>query len=119
MSQVYAPDYFPERLVLLSASGDLSLLDEKLAVLRTYTPQNHQPSALLKHFLFPSPSCSFLSPHVASAYGAVSVSFLRSGEILRLNVVGMDGQTINSLGECVLPVEDHVRFLSTKRQVVA
>ncbi|KAM5534801.1 hypothetical protein V8D89_011517 [Ganoderma adspersum] len=103
---VYAPGYLPERIVLTSISGDLSLLDEELKVLRTYTPQNHQPSTLLKHFLFPSPSCTFLPSHTASTCGAVSVSFLRSGDVLRLHVVGIDEETITSLGECVLPVED-------------
>ncbi|KAI1796095.1 hypothetical protein LXA43DRAFT_652845 [Ganoderma leucocontextum] len=106
VSHVYAPECLPENLVLVSASGDLSLLDEDLRVLRACTPQNHQSSALLKHFLFPSSSCSFLPPHTASTYGGISVSFLRSGDVLRLDVVGMDGETITSLGECVLPVED-------------
>ena len=98
--------------MLTSTSGDLSLLNEELKVLRTYTPQNHQPSTLLKHFLFPSPSCTFLPSHTASACGAVSVSCLRSGDVLRLHVVGIDEATITSLGECVLPVEDTVRCVS-------
>ncbi len=117
MRHVYAPEYLSERLVLVSASGDLSLLDEELRVLQTFTLQNHQQSTLLGQFLFPSPSCSFLAPHTASTHGAVLVSFLRSGDVLRLNVVGMDGETITSLGECVLPVEDTVRFVSSGRQM--
>ncbi|EJF62319.1 hypothetical protein DICSQDRAFT_58264 [Dichomitus squalens LYAD-421 SS1] len=103
---VYAPDYLPRSVVLVSAAGDVSLADEELQILRTHTPQNHQPSTLLKHFLFPSAACTFLSSHSASSYDAVSVSFLRSGDVFRLGIVGMGGEIITSLGECVLPVEE-------------
>ena len=49
--------------------------------------------------------------HSASPYSAVSVSLLRSGDVIRISVVGINAETITSLGECVLPVEEAVRTL--------
>ena len=95
--------------MLVSAAGDISLADKELQISRTHTPQNHQSSTLLKHFLFSSAASTFLPSHSASSYSAVSVSLLRSGDVIRISVVGVDGETITSLGECVLPVEEAVR----------
>ncbi|KAI0722363.1 hypothetical protein C8T65DRAFT_704869 [Cerioporus squamosus] len=106
VAHIYAPDYLPSRIVLVSATGEVSVAEEELRVQRTCTPQNHQPSTLVKHFLFPAASCSFLPSHTTLPYTAVSVSFLRSGDVLRVNVVGVAEENVNLLGECVVPTEE-------------
>lgn len=76
----------------------------------TFTPQNQQASTLLEHFLFPSSTCSFLSPHVAASHRAVLSLFLKIGDISRVAIVGIseDG-SLSSLGESALPMEETVR----------
>ncbi len=98
-------------IVLVSATGEVSVVDEELRIQRTYTPQNHQPNTLVKHFLFPAASCSFLPSHTISPYSVVSVSFLRSGDVLRLDVVGIAEENVNLLGECVVPTDETVSVL--------
>ncbi|TFK94274.1 hypothetical protein K466DRAFT_476809 [Polyporus arcularius HHB13444] len=106
VAHIYAPDYLPSYIVLVSATGEVSVADEELQVQRTCTPHNHQPSTLVKHFLFPAASCSFLPSHTTAPYSAVSVSFLRSGDVLRLDVVGIAEENVNLLGECVVPTDE-------------
>ncbi|KAI9000727.1 hypothetical protein BD414DRAFT_526173 [Trametes punicea] len=107
VSHIYAPEYLDEAEILVGSAGEVSIVDKELRVQHTFTPQNQQASTLLKHFLFQPSACSFLSPHAASSYSAISVSFLRSGDIARVSVVGLteDG-SINSLGECGIPIEE-------------
>ncbi|KAI0355300.1 hypothetical protein OH77DRAFT_316034 [Trametes cingulata] len=107
VSHIYAPDYLPEAAVLVGPAGQVSVADGELRVQHTFTPQNQQPTTLLKHFLFHSAACTFLPSSSASTHNAVSISFLRSGDVLRLEVVGIaeDG-SLASLGECALPVEE-------------
>ncbi|KAI0650437.1 hypothetical protein C8Q79DRAFT_1083841 [Trametes meyenii] len=107
VSHIYAPDYLPNISLFAGPAGQLSVADEELRVQHTYAPQNHQASALLKHFLFPSTACLFLPLASTSSHNAISLSFLRSGEITRASVVGIaeDG-SLNSLGECAIPIEE-------------
>lgn len=84
------------------------MADEELQEFKSTAPQNHQPSTLLRHFLFPAASCSFLSTHTTASLRAVSVSFLRSGDVLRLNLVGVDDENAIALGECVVPIDESV-----------
>ena len=105
---IYAPTYLPSHVVLVSPTGEVSVADEELQVRHTITPQNNQPSKLVKHFLFPAASCSFLPAHTISSCSVVSVSFLQSGKVLRVNVVGIAEETVSSLGECVVPTEENV-----------
>ncbi|KAI0776156.1 hypothetical protein BD413DRAFT_261764 [Trametes elegans] len=107
VTHIYAPEYLPEAVILAGPDGQTSVVDKAIAVQHTLAPQNQQASTLLKHFLFDSATCTFLSPHAASSHRAVSVSFLRSGDIARVSVVGVseDG-ALSSIGECSLPVEE-------------
>ncbi|KAI0652881.1 hypothetical protein C8Q70DRAFT_1059801 [Cubamyces menziesii] len=107
VAQIYAPEYLEDNEVFVGPAGEVSAADKDLRVQHTFTPQNHQASTLLKHFLFQSSSCTFLPPHSTSSQSAVSVSFLRSGDVSRVSVVGIseDG-SLQSLGECVVPVEE-------------
>ncbi|RPD66864.1 hypothetical protein L226DRAFT_549593 [Lentinus tigrinus ALCF2SS1-7] len=106
VAHIHAPDYLPSHVVLVSATGEVSVADAELEVQRTCTPQNNQPSTLVKHFLFPAASCSFLPSYTTSSYRAVSVSFLRSGDVLRVSVVGVAEENVTYLGECVVPTEE-------------
>ncbi|KAI0375953.1 hypothetical protein BV20DRAFT_985175 [Pilatotrama ljubarskyi] len=106
VSHIYAPEYLPDSAVLAGPSGEVSVADGELRVQHTFTPQNQQPTTLLKHFLFHSNACTFLPPSRALAHSAISVSFLRSGDVMRLGVVGiMEDGNLSSLGECALPIE--------------
>lgn len=110
VSHIYAPEYLPDAAVLVGSAGQVSVADKELRVQHTFTPQNQQASTLLKHFLFPSSTCSFLSPHVAASHRAVLSLFLKSGDISRVAIVGVseDG-SLSSLGESALPMEETVR----------
>ncbi|KAI0677249.1 hypothetical protein C8Q78DRAFT_1088267 [Trametes maxima] len=107
VSHIYAPGYLPNTSILVGPGGQLSVADEELGVQHTSAPQNHQASTLLRHFLFPSVACTFLPPSSISSYNAISLSFLRSGEISRVSMVGVaqDG-SLNILGECVIPIDE-------------
>ncbi|EIW61588.1 uncharacterized protein TRAVEDRAFT_69910 [Trametes versicolor FP-101664 SS1] len=107
VSHIYAPEYLPDAAVLVGPAGQVSVADKELRVQHTFTPQNQQASTLLKHFLFPSSTCSFLSPHVAASHRAVLSLFLKSGDISRVAIVGIseDG-SLSSLGESALPMEE-------------
>ncbi|KAI0638487.1 hypothetical protein C8Q77DRAFT_1091361 [Trametes polyzona] len=107
VSHIYAPEYLADTTVLVGPTGQVTTLDEELRVRHTSTPQNHQATTLLKHFLFQSSACSFLPPPAAASCSAVSVSFLRSGDIPRISVVGVTEEGgLNTLGESALPVEE-------------
>ncbi|KAH9855045.1 hypothetical protein C2E23DRAFT_867127 [Lenzites betulinus] len=107
VSHIYAPEYLPDHEVLVGPHGQLTVVDAELRTQHTFTPQIQQTSNLLKHFLFHSPTCSFLPPHSLSSSSAISVSFLRSGDVTRVSVVSVteDG-SLSSLGECSLPVDE-------------
>ncbi|KAH9899554.1 hypothetical protein C8Q73DRAFT_639326 [Cubamyces lactineus] len=107
VTQIYAPEYLQDAEVLVGPAGEVSVADRDLHVQHTSTPQNHQASTLLKHFLFQSSACTFIPSHSTSSHSAVSVSFLRSGDVSRVSVVGVseDGNS-QSLGECVVPVDE-------------
>ncbi|KAI0331319.1 hypothetical protein GY45DRAFT_1336311 [Cubamyces sp. BRFM 1775] len=107
VAQIYAPEYLRDAEVLVGPAGEVSVADKDLHVQHTFTPQNHQASKLLKNFLFQSSTCTFLPPHSTSSLSSVSVSFLRSGNVSRVSVVGVseDG-SLQTLGECAVPVEE-------------
>ncbi|KAI9064835.1 hypothetical protein FKP32DRAFT_1665671 [Trametes sanguinea] len=118
-SHIYAPDYLEDTEVIVGPAGEVSVADEELRVQDTFTPQNQQATTLVKHFLFQSSACPFLSPHTASTHSAVSVSFLRSGDVLRVSVLGVTEEgKLDSLGECAVPVEETVRAQSPSTRPV-
>ncbi|KAI0751088.1 hypothetical protein C8Q80DRAFT_1099341 [Daedaleopsis nitida] len=106
IAHIYASDCIPDRVVLVSSTGGVSIADEELRVHQTASPQHQLPSTLVKHFLFPANSCSFLASHSTAAHRAISVSVLRSGDVLRLNVIGISVESLSFLGECAVPVEE-------------
>ncbi|KAI0832732.1 hypothetical protein BC628DRAFT_1309590 [Trametes gibbosa] len=107
ISYIYAPEYLQDRAVLAGPDGQVTVLDAELRMLHTFAPQNQQASTLLKHFLFQKAACTFIPPHSISSTSAVSVSFLRSGDVMRVSVVRIaeDG-SLSSLGESSLPVDE-------------
>ncbi|KAI0774562.1 hypothetical protein C8Q74DRAFT_1438657, partial [Fomes fomentarius] len=106
VAHLYAPEYLPDREIFVSSAGEVSLANEELRVVRTFTPQNQQVSTLVKHVLFPAASCTLLPSHAIANHAAISVSFLRSGEVLRFSVVGVAQEELTALAECVVPVEE-------------
>ncbi|OSD04539.1 hypothetical protein PYCCODRAFT_1443810 [Trametes coccinea BRFM310] len=107
VSHIYSPEYLEDSEIIVGPAGEVSVADDELRVQDTFTPQNQQATSLLKHFVFQASACSFLSPHAASTHSAVSVSILRSGNVLRVSVLGVtEERKLDPLGECVVPVEE-------------
>ncbi|TFY73214.1 hypothetical protein EWM64_g10798, partial [Hericium alpestre] len=97
LSRIYAPDNLPDRVVLLSPEGELSLADGDLKVLASQT-YLHRPSSLRKSFVFEK---SRLLPSLAAM---LVVLFIAVDETTRIHVMSVSKESITVLLDESLPV---------------
>ncbi|KZT05551.1 uncharacterized protein LAESUDRAFT_655546 [Laetiporus sulphureus 93-53] len=108
ISYIYAPDDLPDLILVVSHSGELTVADMDLNLQPTLTEQQiDAESVMLKHFVFPRTSCSFVPNRSVPSHGVIAVSVLKCADHLQLIVVAIDreGET-QPVGDCEISLND-------------
>ncbi|KAJ7632117.1 hypothetical protein FB45DRAFT_1057259 [Roridomyces roridus] len=102
ISEIYAPRGLPQRLLLLSPTGDVTVVDEDLAI-RSTLPPPPTTVATLQTFAFPRDTTSFL-PGPPGTTAIVLLETLQDAST-SIRVLSISGDEGKDLGSCKLPLE--------------
>jgi hypothetical protein len=80
VSRIYAPDDLPDRILLLSPGGDVTMMDIDLDAPKAEWRANSKLS-LLSSFMFPKASATFLPPHLVVPLATLVLVFSSTGVI--------------------------------------
>lgn len=97
-------------MLFIGQNGEITVTDQDLVAQHPHSSE--EQSELIKSFVFNRSEATFVPRRVTLKDGAVVVSLLKSGDSVRLQVVGVDSSGVKTLANLVLP-PILVRFLCT------
>ncbi|KAH9938085.1 uncharacterized protein B0H18DRAFT_1112274 [Fomitopsis serialis] len=107
ITHIYAPKDLPDHLLLVGLGGEITVTDSVLNVQASSPTSEEDDTVLLRHFVLPRQSSTFVPTQTSPSSGVVSISALRRNTdvLLHISLVDAEGR-IHSLGSCVTPVEE-------------
>ncbi|KAI0347456.1 hypothetical protein BDW22DRAFT_1351894 [Trametopsis cervina] len=104
VSRISLAEELPENVLFLGEHGDLTVTDNEVNVLYTYSPSdaNIRP---IRSFVFGRRTCSFVPSRSAFKQGAVVVTVANVDESVRLVILAAEASKTTVLAECPVPVE--------------
>lgn len=109
ISRLYLPQEMPDKLVLLSPKGDVSVTDTDLTFKSTLQSRNPKQQALLKSYLFSRKSSPFVSHWNLSSNGVVLLSIfdVDGGLSFEAVAIGAD-DAIERIADFKLPSDTNI-----------
>ncbi|KAH7931149.1 hypothetical protein BV22DRAFT_1052884 [Leucogyrophana mollusca] len=104
VSRIFSVGHTSSNLVLVSASGDMTIVDDELNVQSHF--QGSEDQELLDSWIFPRTSCSFMPAQPGTSSESLLVSCFRSGIMLSVRVATIDTAGILvPIGSCEIPLQ--------------
>lgn len=109
---MYICDELPQRVLVLSPSGHVTITDAELGIRSTRTVPEDE-FGVFRVFVFSRKSCSFLPSQTAPPTGAVLVLFTASGDNTHIRVLSVDEEdAVLDLGVSEIPFKRDVSISS-------
>lgn len=103
MTRIYAPEDLPDCVLLLSPSGDVTMMDTDRDVPKAEWRSKNK-SSLLTSFMFPKVSATFLPPHLVAPLAVLVLVFSSTG-VIRVCVLSIYNDEITAVLNEETPVD--------------